>query len=138
MHVAVYIIAAFVMVGGFVLASDLKAPLSTIVVVQTVFSAVLLATFGRMEQHLGALVELARNPNAGVQTNQRSATPDARSSDEELLLLGQGEATDVSVVEAGVLMEREFKRFEDGSVEVATLMGPKRFRSMDDAIAYLR
>jgi hypothetical protein len=41
------------------------------------------------------------------------------------------------VVERGKLQDRQFSRFADGSVEVETLLGTRRFASMADAQGFI-
>ena len=138
MHLAVYIFAALVVLGGFALASELQHPLSIIVVVQTLFSGVLLATFGRIEEHLGHLVAIARHAGSNEAASVLAVTRDDSSEESNELMLTRSDSISETIVETGQVMDREFKRFKDGSVEIQTLMGPKRFRTMNEAIAYLR
>jgi hypothetical protein len=134
MHIFIYLISALGMVGGIFVASELQSPISIIVFLQCLFGAVILATFGRMEEHLGDIRNMMRARGGSIHFQA--------SNDGDLASTSVGVVTDrhkesSSSSKSGFIGKRAYRTLDDGSVELDSLIGSKVFPDVESAREYV-
>jgi hypothetical protein len=109
----------------------------------TIFTGFGLAILGLLQTGFGALNRFfdsvlertSKSQTVGISTAR--IEPEMRSGSPAQARKPASDKTRANIVERGLIKNRAYRRFGDGTIEVETLLGLRRFPSMRDAADFI-